>query len=121
MNAAGARSRNTDAELAGVFRVSARHERRGLFVAHLNETDLFPALAQRLHNAVDPVAWQAEDDFHSPVVNRIDQNISRGLSHESFSLKARESPKTLSLQPYFMPALLRSNRGSFPASQAIIP
>ena len=67
VDAARAGGGQADAQPAGVLGVAAGHERRRLLVAHLDEADRVLALAQRLHDAVDAVAGQAEDDLHAPV------------------------------------------------------
>src|SRR3546814_17485970 len=43
----------------------------------LNEPDVVLPLSQRLHDAVDAVAGQSEDDLDAPVVNRVDEDVSR--------------------------------------------
>ena len=70
MDAAGAGSGQADAEPAGVLGIGAGHEGGRFLVAHLDEADLVLALAQRFHDAVDAVAGEAKDDFHSPVHKR---------------------------------------------------
>jgi len=50
-------------------------------VADLNEADLVTPLAQRLHEAVDPVTREAEDDLDAPVPDRLDQNVRRRECH----------------------------------------
>ena len=66
MNAAGSGSGQTDAELTGVFSVAAGHERRRLFVAHLDEANFVLALAQGFHDPVDAVAGQARKSLRRP-------------------------------------------------------
>ena len=80
---AGTRRREADAEPARVLRVAARHERRGLFVAHLHERDALLPFPQRLHDAVDAVARQTEHDAHIPVDEAIGQHIRSRLCHMS--------------------------------------
>jgi hypothetical protein len=72
MDAAGTRGRQADAELAGVFGISASHECRRFFVARLNKADLLLPVAQRLHDAVDAIAGQAENDIDAPILNGFD-------------------------------------------------
>ena len=55
MNAARAGSRQTDTESAGIFGITAGHERGGFFMPHLNETDIVLSLAQAFHDSVDAV------------------------------------------------------------------
>src|SRR5712671_493054 len=81
MNSPRPRSRQTDAEFAGVFRVAARHESRGLLVAHLDEANAILPRAERLHDAVNAVAGQAKDYLHSPIHQGLDQNIRSSLCH----------------------------------------
>ena len=73
--------READAQLAGELGVAAGHERGRFLVAHLDEADLVLALAQRLHDPVDAVAGQAEDDLDAPVDAGFDQNVRRGIRH----------------------------------------
>ena len=94
VDAAGAGGGEADAEPAGVLGVAAGHERRRLLVPHLDEADLVLALAQRLHDAVDAVAGQAEDDVDAPVVQGVDQKsaavfaMKRSLAGSSPSYQA---------------------------------
>src|SRR5690606_16240384 len=81
MDAARPRSGQAAAELAGVLRVAAGHKRRRLFVPHLNETYFVLLLAQRFHDAVDAVARDAEDHFHAPVANGVDEYVRRCGCH----------------------------------------
>src|ERR687898_29860 len=78
MDTAGTGGRQTDAELACVFGISASHECRRFFVTHLNKADLLLPFAQSLHDAVDAIAGQAENDVDSPIVNGLDKNIGSG-------------------------------------------
>ena len=80
-NPARARGRQADAQLAGELGVATGHQSRGFLVADLNEADLVTPLAQRLHEAVDPVAREAEDDLDAPVPDRLDQNVRRRECH----------------------------------------
>src|SRR3546814_5114879 len=54
----------------------------------LNEPDVVLPLSQRLHDAVDAVAGQSEDDLDAPVVNRVDEDVSRSFRH--FVISASE-------------------------------
>jgi hypothetical protein len=49
-----------------------------ILMADLDETGLVLALAERFHDAVDAIAWQAEDGVHAPVVSR---ESSCGTTH----------------------------------------
>jgi len=81
VNAAGPRGGKAHAEPAGELGVTARHEGGGLFVADLYEADLVLARAQRLHDAVDAVAGQAEHNIHAPIDKRFDQDVGGGFGH----------------------------------------
>ena len=81
-----------DAQLAGVLGVGAGHEGRRLLVPHLDEADLVLALAQRLHDAVDAVAGEAEDHLHAPVHDRFDENVAASVCHEYVSCDSIVSP-----------------------------
>ena len=73
--------READAESPGELGVAARHEGGGLLVADLDEANRLAAFAQRLHDAVDAVARQAEDRIDAPVLQHLNQNVSSRLSH----------------------------------------
>src|SRR5688500_4746997 len=73
--------READTEAAREFRVPARHERCGLFMADLYEPDLLLFLAKRLHDAVDTVARQPEYGVNAPVLENVDQDFCRSLCH----------------------------------------
>jgi hypothetical protein len=75
------RRRDADAEPAGVFRVTARHERRRFLVPDLNETDLVLPLPQRLHDPVDPIPGKPENDLDTPVDERVDEDLRRAVRH----------------------------------------
>jgi hypothetical protein len=81
MDAAGPRGREAAAEPARPFRIGAGGEGGGLLVAHLDEADLVLALAQRLHDPVDAIAWQTEDDVDAPLMDGIDQDLGSVRSH----------------------------------------
>jgi len=81
VDAARTRGCQADAEPAREFRVAARHQRRGLFVAHLDEPYPLAPLAQRFHDSVDPVARKPKDDLDTPVVDRLDQHVGRRQCH----------------------------------------
>ena len=83
VDAARAGGGETDAELARVLGVAARHERGGLLVAHLDEADQLLAFPQRLDDAVDAVPGQPEDGVHPPVDQVLHQNVAPGLRHRA--------------------------------------
>jgi len=85
MDPARARRREADTQPAREFGVAARHQRRRFLVANLDEAHLVAALAQRLHDAVDAVAGEAEDDLDAPVLNRFDQDVGCCQCHVTFS------------------------------------
>jgi hypothetical protein len=59
--------RHADAQATAELRVAHGCERCGFLVTHVHEADPVPGLAERLQEAVDAVAGQAEDRVHSPV------------------------------------------------------
>src|SRR5918996_1373267 len=67
MNASRTGGRQTHTEPARVFSITAGHEGGGFFMPNLNETNMILALSQRLHDSVDAVARQSEDDVNSPI------------------------------------------------------
>src|SRR3954465_10553180 len=75
MNRAGTGGRQANAEFPSGLRVSAGHERRRLFVAYLDEPDLVLTSSQGLHDSVDTITRQSEDEFHSPVDKRFNENV----------------------------------------------
>src|SRR5438477_13034096 len=75
MDATGSRGRDTHSELARVLRIGACHEGGRFLVSHLDETNLVLPFPERLHDPIDPVTGQTEDDVNSPVVNRVDQDV----------------------------------------------
>src|SRR5438132_12882291 len=81
MNGPGSGCREADAEPAAVLRVAARHERRRLLMADLDEADPSLTRPQRLHDPVDAVAGQAEDDGHAPIDQTIRQHICSRSRH----------------------------------------
>jgi hypothetical protein len=94
VEAARTRGGQADAELPRVLRVGARHEGGGLLVADLDEPDLLPPRAERLHDAVDAVAGQAENHFDAPVTEGLDQYVGRGVGHQAASFP-RRAPSSL--------------------------
>ncbi len=81
MDAARSRGREADAEASGVLGVAAGGEGSCLLVADLNEGDFLPTFSQRLEDAVDAVAGQAEDGVHAPSNEAVDQQFGDGLRH----------------------------------------
>ena len=92
VDAAGAGGRQADAQPPGELGVAAGHERGGLLVPHLDEADLVLVRAQRLHDAVDAVAGQAEDSVDSPVDEALYEDVGGCSGHGlliSLSVRAR--------------------------------
>ena len=81
MDAAGTRGREAHAQFPGPFGIAAGHEGRALLVPHLHETDLVLTRPERLHDPVDPVARQAEDDLDLPIQQCFNERIGSGASH----------------------------------------
>ncbi|EHK75787.1 phospholipase [Sinorhizobium meliloti CCNWSX0020] len=73
--AARARCGEADAESAGEFGIGACHEGGRLLVAHGNEPDAILPPPERLHDAVDAVSGQAEDDVDLPFDKRVDEDV----------------------------------------------
>ena len=69
------------AQLACIFRVSACHECSRFLMSDLDETDFVFALPERLHNSVNAVPRQTEDDLDAPVPNRIEQDVGARFGH----------------------------------------
>src|SRR5438270_3768854 len=84
MNRAWPRSGQTNSQLSGELRVSARHEGRRLLVTHLYEADLILARAQGFHDAVNAIARKPKDELHAPIDKAFNEHI--GSSHIDFSL-----------------------------------
>src|SRR5207247_1896519 len=81
MDAARSGRGEADAEAAGELRVAAGHERGGLFMADLDESDRVLFLAERLHDAVDAVAGESEDRVDAPFLKHVDEDVCGRLSH----------------------------------------
>ena len=67
MNSPGTRSCQTDSHLAGEFGIPTGHERGGFLVANLYKSNLLLMRTKRLHNPVDSITREPEDDFHTPI------------------------------------------------------
>src|SRR5450759_1491482 len=81
VNTAWTGGRQATSELTRVLGVSACHQRRSLFMPHVNKADLILTLAERLHDPVDSIARQTEDYIHAPIVNGIDENVGSSSRH----------------------------------------
>jgi hypothetical protein len=55
-------------------------------------SNLILAFSQRLHDAVDAIARQADNDLDAPIVKRVDEHICRGIRHETPPLYGRIRP-----------------------------
>ena len=82
VDAAGTRGGNAGAEPSRPLGVGAGHEGGGLLVAHLDEADLLLLLPQRLDDAVDAVAGDAENRVDAPVDQGVNQNVRRRGGHK---------------------------------------
>src|SRR6266498_1366726 len=93
MNRARPGGRETDADRTGELGIAASHEGRGLFVTDLDEGDAVLTRSQCLHDAVDAVARQAEDDTNAPVNEAIHEDIGRCSRHVSLRVNCvRHAP-----------------------------
>src|SRR5581483_12482002 len=75
MNSSRAGSCDANTKTPGKLRVCAGHERRGLFVAHVNEPYFLLIFAQGFENAVDPIAGQAKNGVHAPSNKPLNQYV----------------------------------------------
>ena len=75
MRAAGAGGGEADAEAAGPLGIGRGHEGRRLLMAHLDEADAVLPRPERLHDAVDAVSGQAEDELDAPLDERLDEDV----------------------------------------------
>ena len=82
VDAAGTRGGDAGAEPSRPLGVGASHEGGGLLVAHLDEADLLLLLPQRLDDAVDAVAGDAENRVDAPVDQGVNQNVRRRGRHK---------------------------------------
>jgi hypothetical protein len=69
------------AQSARELRVCAGHEGSCLFVPDLDKANLLLAFAQRLHDPVDAITGQSEDNLDAPFAKDVDENICRGIRH----------------------------------------
>ncbi len=74
-------SRQADADLPGEFRVRARHERRHLLVADLDEIELVAGAVQRPEDAVDAVARVPVDPLDAPFTEALQQEVADRRAH----------------------------------------
>ena len=75
--------REAHADLAGPLRVRARHERRHLLVADLDELGFSFCRVERADDRVDPVAGVAVDARDAVLDQALEQEICRQLCHVS--------------------------------------
>ena len=71
----------TNSDFAGELGVRAGHERRHLFVAHLNVVDRVAGAINRADDPIDPVTRVAVDALQSPFGDQFHQKIARRLIH----------------------------------------
>src|SRR5579871_739845 len=92
MDAARPGGGHADAQAAGGLGIAAGREGRRFFVPHLDELDLVLILTQRLEEAVDAVAGEAEDYLYAPVDQSLEQHVGHRLCHirASISLQAKD-------------------------------
>src|SRR5438094_1857970 len=81
MDAARPGCGQTAAQLSGMLRVGASHERGGFLVPHLYEPNHILPLAEGFHDSVDAVAGQTEHHVDTPLLDCVDKNIGRCSSH----------------------------------------
>src|ERR671922_2844140 len=99
MDPARSRRREAHTQATGELRVATRHECRRFFVPHLDEPNAVLARTQRLHDPVDAVAGQAEDDVDVPVQQGLDQYVSRRLRHAALLARIRTRAAAASRMP----------------------
>ena len=87
------RRRETHAESSRELGVCAGHERRRFFVSQLDKANLVLTFPHGLHDPVDAVTRQSEDDLDAPIAKDIDENIRRGILH--YPLPSMLSPRRL--------------------------
>src|SRR5688572_30733538 len=104
--------REANAKSAGEFRIAACHEGGRFFVANLNKPNLFLPFSQRLHDPVDAVTRQTEDDLDAPVVKSIDENICRRIRHETL-------PWNRPLRPSLLKTIGRRCRAHLPVGNQL--
>src|SRR5438128_8590331 len=92
MDRARTGSRQTDARFAGELGVGTGHERRHLFVTHLNEIDFSFGALQRPHDSADAVARIAIDAAHTPFAEAFDEKVACGFRHASEGSMTRTAP-----------------------------
>jgi hypothetical protein len=85
MNATWTRGGEVNAQSPGELGIAAGHQSRRLLMTYLHEADTVLALSQRLHDAVDAIARQPEDDVDTPFQEAFHHAISSSRSHSVFS------------------------------------
>jgi hypothetical protein len=99
MNAAWTRGGEANPQSPGELGIAAGHQGRRLLMTHLHEADAVLALSQRLHDAVNAIAWQPEDGIDTPLEQAFHHAISGSSSHGSFL----DPSETVSLRSSALP------------------
>ena len=60
---------------------------RQILVSDLYESNGILPLPERLHNAIDAIAWESKNNVHAPVDQPVNQQFCRGPSHTLTSEK----------------------------------
>jgi hypothetical protein len=94
MNAPWPRRGQAYTQAPRIFCVSARSERCGFFVPHLDESDLAFVGPERFENSIDAVSGKTKYHVHPPVNETLDHQISYCFAHRS-TLVAPASPAIL--------------------------
>src|SRR5207248_3356896 len=75
MDATRSGSGQADSQLPRVLGVGAGHESSRLLMPDVDEADLVLTGPQRLHDSVDAVPREAEDDLYPPIVDGVNQYV----------------------------------------------
>src|SRR3954463_2787992 len=79
MRGAGARSRDTDPDLARELRIGARHESGHLLMPRLDKADLALSALKGAEYAVDAIAGIAKEVADAPLMQTLNDEIGDGL------------------------------------------
>jgi hypothetical protein len=83
MDSTRPRSRNADAQAAGVFRIAACRKRGGLLMPDLDESYFLLRDSESFEDAVDTIAGEAKDRIDAPIDQSRDQKVTDSLGHVS--------------------------------------